>query len=104
MVLDAGAMLGPYKVIERIGSGGMGSVYKAHDTRLDRTVAIKALISGGFSERFERESKVLASLNHPNICHIHDVGPNYLVLEYIDGKPIEGPLPLDEVVRLGAMI
>ena len=61
MVLDSEAMLGPYKVIERIGSGGMGSVYKAHDTRLDRTVAIKTLLSGGFSERFERESKALAS-------------------------------------------
>ena len=81
----------------------MGAVYKATDTRLDRTVAIKT-IQGRFSERFERESKTIASLNHPNICTLHDVGPNYLVMEYIERRPLEGSLPLPEVIRLGSQI
>lgn len=103
MPLDPGTTLGPYRIAEVIGKGGMGSVYKAHDTRLDRTVAIKT-IDGQFSERFEREARTLASLNHPNICHLHDIGPDYLVLEYIEGQPVRGPLTLEEVVRLGAQV
>ncbi len=81
----------------------MGAVYKATDTRLDRTVAIKT-IQGCFSERFAREAKTIASLNHPNICTLHDVGPDYLVMEYIEGRPLEGPLPLADVIRLGSQI
>ena len=81
----------------------MGTVYKATDTRLDRTVAIKTM-QGRFSERFEREAKTIASLNHPNIRTLHDVGPESLVMEYIEGRPLEGPLPLPEVIRLGSQI
>jgi len=81
----------------------MGAVYKARDTRLDRTVAIK-VVEGHFSERFEREAKTIASPNHPHICTLHDVGENYLVMEYIEGVPVSGPLPLNEVLRLSAQI
>lgn len=71
----------------------MGEVWKARDTRLDRLVAVK-FSKTGFSERFERESRAIASLNHPHICQLYDVGPNYLVMEFIDGQPLRGPLPL----------
>ena len=103
MALEPGTLLGPYRIVSQVGAGGMGAVYKAHDTRLDRTVAVKT-IEGRFSERFEREAKSIASLNHSHICQLHDIGPDYLVLEYIEGKPLAGPLPLDEVVRLGSQI
>ncbi len=103
MAVNPGDKLGPYVIETPIGAGGMGAVWKARDTRLDRTVAIK-FVEGQFSERFEREAKTIASLNHPHICTLFDVGPDYLVMEYIDGKPIEGPLPLAEVIRLGAQI
>src|SRR5262249_19835620 len=82
-----GRQLGPYEVTAPIGAGGMGEVYKARDTRLDRTVAIK-LSQGQFTERFDREARAIAALNHPNICQIYDVGPNYLVMEYVDGIPL----------------
>ncbi len=81
----------------------MGAVYKARDTRLDRVVAIK-VGAAAFSERFEREARAVAALNHPNICTLHDVGPNYLVMEFIDGKPLAGPMPVEEVIRLGTQI
>ena len=103
MTLEPGATLGPYRIEAPIGSGGMGAVWKARDTRLDRTVAIKT-IEGEFNERFEREAKTIASLNHPHICTLHDVGDGYLVMEYIDGAPLKGPLPAGEVARLGAQI
>src|SRR5262245_32855097 len=103
MTLGVGTMLGPYRIEAPIGAGGMGAVWKARDTRLDRTVAIK-FIEGKFSERFEREAKTIASLNHPHICTLFDVGENYLVMEYIDGAPLKGPLPVNEVIRLGAQI
>jgi len=80
MPLTAGDKLGPYEVLSPIGAGGMGDVYKARDTRLDRTVAIK-VSKTEFSERFEREARAVAALNHPNICTLHDVGPDYLVME-----------------------
>jgi DNA-binding winged helix-turn-helix (wHTH) protein len=79
--------LGPYEITGKLGAGGMGEVYKALDSRLGRTVAIK-VASEDFSARFEREARAVAALNHPNICQLYDVGPNYLVLEYIDGAPI----------------
>ena len=79
MPLAPGDKLGPYEILSAIGAGGMGSVYKARDPRLDRTVAIK-VSAAQFSERFEREAKAIAALNHPNICQIYDVGPNFLVM------------------------
>jgi Tol biopolymer transport system component len=81
----------------------MGEVYSATDTRLHRTVAVK-ISSEKFGERFEREARAVAALNHPNICQIYDVGPNYLVMEYIDGLPLKGPLPLDQALKYTAQI
>jgi serine/threonine protein kinase len=82
-----GTELGPYCIEARIGAGGMGEVYRARDKRLDRLVAVK-VSAAQFSERFEREARAIAALNHPNICQIYDVGPNYLVMELVDGAPI----------------
>jgi serine/threonine protein kinase len=82
-----GVRLGPYELVALIGAGGMGEVWKARDTRLDRTVAIK-ISPEQFSDRFEREAHAVAALNHPNICTLHDVGPNYLVMEYVEGAPV----------------
>jgi serine/threonine protein kinase len=81
----------------------MGQVWKARDTRLDRTVAIKTS-KERFSERFEREARAVAALNHPHICTLHDVGPDYLVMEYIEGKPAKGPVPLEAALRIGIEI
>jgi eukaryotic-like serine/threonine-protein kinase len=91
--------LGPYVLIEPIGAGGMGEVWKARDARLDRTVAIKRL-KPEHSDRFELEARAIAALNHPHICQIHDIGPDYLVLEFVEGVPLRGPLPADDVLRL----
>src|ERR1700685_3966625 len=104
MPLSAGDKLGPYEILASIGAGGMGEVYRARDTRLNRDVAIK-VSDAQFSERFEREAKAIAALNHPNICQIYDIGPNYLVMECVDGVPIvslEQPhaLPPVEALRL----
>ncbi len=90
MSLRAGTRLGPYEIIAPIGAGGMGEVYKARDTRLERVVAIK-VSQDRFSERFEREARAVAALNHPNVCQLYDVGPNYLVMEFVDGEPIAPP-------------
>ncbi len=87
MPLASGACLGPYEILNPIGAGGMGEVYKARDTRLNRLVAIK-LSKEAFSERFEREARSVAALNHPNICQLYDVGPNYLVMEFVEGSPV----------------
>ena len=87
MPLSVGARLGPYEIVSAIGAGGMGEVYKARDTRLDRVVAIK-VSQEAFSERFEREARAVAALNHPNICQLYDVGPNYLVMEFVEGTPV----------------
>src|SRR5215475_14377621 len=81
----------------------MGEVWKARDTRLDRIVAIKTS-SEQFSERFEREARAVAALNHPHICQLYDVGANYLVMEYIEGQPLRIPLPLDQALKYGAQI
>jgi eukaryotic-like serine/threonine-protein kinase len=101
--LTPGTHLGPYEIVAALGAGGMGEVWKARDTRLDRIVAIKRL-SGQHSERFEQEARAIAALNHPHICQIYDVGPDYLVLEYVEGQPLRGPLPTDEAVRLALQI
>jgi serine/threonine protein kinase len=103
MTLSAGDRLGPYEILAPIGKGGMGEVYRARDTRLGREVAIK-VSAEQFSERFEREARAVAALNHPNICTLHDVGPNYLVMEYIEGEPPKGPLPLEEALKIARQI
>src|SRR5262245_46210497 len=99
MTLARGTRLGAYEVIEPLGAGGMGDVWKARDTRLDRIVAIKRL-SRAHSDRFEQEARAIAALNHPHICQIHDIGPDFLVLEYVDGTPVKGPLPPEVASRL----
>jgi eukaryotic-like serine/threonine-protein kinase len=103
MSLSPGNRLGPYEIIEPIGAGGMGQVYKASDTRLGRIVAIK-ISNERFTERFEHEARAVAALNHPNICTLYDVGPNYLVMEYIDGESPKGPMPLDDALRIASQI
>jgi Tol biopolymer transport system component/predicted Ser/Thr protein kinase len=103
MALVPGTRLGPYEILAPIGAGGMGEVFKARDTRLDRIVAIK-VSNEQFSERFEREARAVAALNHPHICQLYDVGSNYLVMEYVEGKPLAGPLPLEEALRLASQI
>src|SRR6186997_1309697 len=103
MPLDSGTRLGPYEIVAPIGAGGMGEVYKARDTRLDRIVAIK-VSQEEFSERFEREAKAIAALNHPNICALYDVGPNYLVMEYVEGPTLAGPIPLNEALPIARQI
>src|SRR6202048_2454968 len=103
MALTPGERLGPYEILAPIGKGGMGEVYRARDTRLNREVAVK-VSAEKFTERFEREAHAIAALNHPNICHLYDVGPNYLVMEYIEGEAPQGPLPLEEVLRITRQI
>ena len=103
MALAAGTRLGPYEILAPIGAGGMGEVYRATDTRLSRMVAIKVL-NGAHSERFEQEARAIAALNHPHICTLHDVGPDYLVMEYIDGEALSGPLAVEEALRLALQI
>jgi len=101
--MTPGTRLGPYEILAPIGAGGMGEVYKARDTRLDRIVAIK-VSKTEFSERFEREARAIATLNHPHICQLYDVGPNYLVMEYIEGAPLKAPLQLDQTLKYAAEI
>src|SRR6202051_778085 len=98
MSLAAGSKRGPDEIIAPIGAGGMGEVYRARDSRLNRDVAIK-VSAAQFTERFEREARVIASLNHPNICQLYDVGPNYLVMEFVEGENLKGPLPLDTALH-----
>ena len=103
MSLPLGTRLGPYEILAPIGAGGMGEVYKARDTRLERTVAIK-VGAAKFSERFEREARAVAALNHPNICTLHDVGADYLVMEYVDGATVSGPMPVEQALKLAIQI
>jgi eukaryotic-like serine/threonine-protein kinase len=103
MAMTPGTRVGPYEVATLIGAGGMGEVYRARDTRLARTVAIK-VSQEQFSERFAREAQAIATLNHPHICTLHDVGPDYLVMEFVDGVPMSGPLPMTEVLRYAEQI
>src|SRR5271170_724843 len=118
MALTAGAKLGPYEILSPLGAGGMGEVYRAKDTRLDRSVAIKILPSHlsenpESRQRFDREARTISSLNHPNICTLHDVGHqdgiDYLVMEYLEGQTLadrlaKGPLPIEQVLRYGIEI
>jgi eukaryotic-like serine/threonine-protein kinase len=108
MSVTTGAHLGPYEIQDRLGVGGMGEVFRAHDTRLGRSVAIK-VSAERFSERFEREARLIAALNHPNICTLYDVGPDYLVMELVEGPTLadrlaEGPMPLDEALGVARQI
>jgi serine/threonine protein kinase len=107
MALYASARLGPYEILAPLGAGGMGEVWKARDTRLDRLVAIKT-IHGAFSERFEREARAISALNHPHICALYDVGEHegagYLVMEYVEGAALKGPLLLDQTLKYAAQI
>jgi serine/threonine protein kinase len=96
VALAPGTRLGPYEIVSPLDSGGMGDVYTARDTRLDRLVALKTS-RAEFSERFEREARAVAALNHPNICQLYDVGPSYLVMERVNGTPIQ---PTNDVGRL----
>jgi len=112
--LASGVRLGPYEIVAPIGAGGMGEVYRARDTRLDRTVAIK-ILPADFAQdaklriRFEREAKTISSLNHPHICALYDVGPEYLVMEHCEGKTLaqriaDGPLPIQQALDYGIQI
>src|SRR5271169_7069565 len=114
----SGTKLGPHEIQTALGAGGMGEVYRARDTRLERTVAVKILPSHLSSnpeakQRFEREARTISSLNHPNICVLHDVGSqdgtSYLVMEYVDGETLDsrlqrGPMPLKQALECGVQI
>jgi tetratricopeptide (TPR) repeat protein len=106
--LALGACLGPYRIESKLGQGGMGEVFRAVDTRLGRAVAIKVTLEQ-FSTRFEREARAIASLNHPHICTLHDVGPNYLVMELVEGETLaarlkSGPLPVKTALLYASQI
>ena len=103
MNLARGIKLGPYEILAPIGAGGMGEVWRARDTRLGRIVAIKK-VREQHSERFKQEARSIAALNHSFICQLYDIGPDYLVLEYVEGKPLSSPLPEKEAVRLAIQI
>jgi serine/threonine protein kinase len=108
MALSPGEKLGHYEIVGLLGKGGMGEVYRAHDARLQRDVAVK-VSEGRFSERFTREARVVASLNHPNICHLYDVGADYLVMELVEGPTLaerlkQGPIPVDEALGIAQQI
>jgi serine/threonine protein kinase len=118
MTLNPGDKIGPYQIIEQAGAGGMGEVYKAEDSRLERTVAIKVLpatfaLNQDIKQRFEREAKAISSLSHPNICTLYDIGEqngtDYLVMEYIEGETLaekltKGPLDIDELMKIAIQI
>src|SRR5580693_64369 len=118
MPLAPGTRLGPYEIESPLGAGGMGEVYRARDTRLERAVAVKILPAQFSSDpirkqRFEREAKTISSLNHPNICTLHDIGSqdgvDYLVMECVEGETLakrleKGALPVEQVLKLGAQI
>ena len=118
MPLAAGTRVGAFEVLARLGTGGMGEVYRARDTRLDRTVALKILRASELHrrdrlERFKREARAISRLNHPHICALHDIGEQdgeaFLVMEYVHGETLaerlaRGPLAIEEVLRLGGQI
>src|SRR5580704_5301465 len=118
MALASGSKLGPYEILSKLGAGGMGEVYRARDTRLDRDVAVKILPShlsenAEAKQRFDREARTISSLNHSNICTLYDVGHqdgiDFLVMEYLEGETLadrlrKGPLPIEQVFRYGIEI
>jgi len=99
---EPGTTVGPYTLVALIGRGGMGEVWKAHDARLGRSVAVKRLLS--LSESFDREARAIAALNHPHICTVHDVGQGYFVMEFLEGQPLAGPLAPGPAVQLALQI
>src|SRR5436190_24213120 len=99
MALAARSKLGPYEILAPIGAGGMGEVYRARDLRVNREVAIKRS-RAQFTERFNAEARAIAALNHTNICHLYDVGPDYLVMEYVEGETLANPLPIQEALPI----
>jgi serine/threonine protein kinase len=113
MALTPGTKLGPYEILSPLGAGGMGEVYRARDTRLDRDVAVKVLLTNlasdpSLKQRLEREAKAVSKLSHPHICTLHDIGHqdgiDFLVMELVEGESLEqrllkGPLPADQVIR-----
>ena len=115
MATTSGTKLGPYEIVGPLGAGGMGEVYRAKDTRLDRTVAIKVLASHlssspEFKQRLGREARAISSLNHPHICHLYDVGSqdgtDYLVMEFLEGETLaerlrKGAMPMSEIIKIG---
>jgi len=108
MPVTIGEKLGPYQILVSIGEGGMGEVFRARDMRLTRDVAIKVSMAR-FSERFDREARAIAALNHPNICQLYDVGPDYLVMELVEGSTLaeriqQGAIPQQETQRLARQI
>jgi Tol biopolymer transport system component len=103
MPFSVGDKLGPYEILAHIGAGGMGEVWQACDTRLQRFVALKTL-KAEFSERFTREARAIAAMNHPHICQLYDVGTDYLVMEYLEGSTLKGPLPKPKVVEYAGQI
>src|ERR1700680_3401869 len=118
MTLSAGTKFGPYEIESPLGAGGMGEVYRARDTRLDRTVAVKVLASHLSSspelkQRMEREARTISSLNHPHICQLYDIGSqdgtDYLVMEFLEGETLaarlsKGALPMNEILRIGIAV
>src|SRR6516164_1350982 len=118
MALNPGTKLGPYEVQAPLGAGGMGEVYRARDTRLDRTVAIKILVSHLSSspelkQRMEREARAISALNHPSICQLYDIGSqdgtDFLVMEFLEGETLadrlsKGAMPLSEVLKTGTAV
>src|SRR5690348_16898506 len=109
MSLSAGTRLGPYEILAPIGAGGMGEVYRARDTKLDRDVAIKVLPAALAQHperlaRFEREAKALAALNHPNIAAIYGLEDRAIVMELVEGETLKGPLPLDTALNIAMQI
>src|SRR5579859_7135494 len=118
MAATSGTKLGPYEIVGPLGAGGMGEVYRAKDTRLDRTVAIKVLASHlssspEFKQRLGREARAISSLNHPHICHLYDVGSqdgtDYLVMEFLEGETLaerlrKGTMPMSEIIKIGTEV
>src|SRR5215469_6967757 len=118
MALASGTKLGPYEVVALIGAGGMGEVYRARDSRLERDVAIKVLpanfsADASFKQRLEREAKAVSKLSHPHICGLHDIGHqdgvDFLVMEFLEGETLEqrlfkGPLPTNQALRYAVQI
>ena len=112
--ITPGTRLGPYEVVAPLGAGGMGEVYRARDTRLDRSVAVKVLPAelahrAELRARFEREAKTISSLNHPNICALYDVGDDYLVMELLEGENLadritRGSIPIEQLLHTGIEI
>jgi eukaryotic-like serine/threonine-protein kinase len=109
LALSPGTRLSAYEITAQIGAGGMGEVYRARDTRLERDVAIKVLpeafaLDRDRLRRFEQEARSIAALNHPHICQLHDVGPGYLVLEYVQGDVLRGPMAVEDALRVARQI